>query len=232
MKIKKYFLLNNFLRILLVSPHDRENFINFIKNPYSDSEKKFGVIFIHIPKAAGKTISYSLLEASNGTGHNKMVVYERNKSLFDKSYKFTFVRNPWDRLVSAFFYMKSFHPKSNDRKFFDKYVGQTTSFESFVYKLRDPKFRKLCLKWEHFTPQVDFLRNSKGQIVLDYIGRVENIDEDFEFLKGKINPRAKIKSRNIGDRRQYSTYYNNETEKIVQEIYSEDINEFGYKFNE
>lgn len=225
----KYEFVSKSLGVLL-PPHHVENFINYIKNPYSTWEDEQKIIFVHIPKAAGKAISYSLLDAPNGTGHAKLYVYERNQKKFNSYYKFTFVRNPWDRLVSAFFYMKSFDEDSNDRRFFDKYIGQDVTFKDFVYKLKDKEYRKLCLEWEHFTPQVNFIKNSLGVVELDFIGRVESIAEDFKNLCARLGVERDLSLRNAGKRAEYRDYYDSEMIKIIEEVYKEDITGLQYEF--
>ncbi|MFV3384137.1 sulfotransferase family 2 domain-containing protein [Pseudomonas sp. NY15364] len=226
----KYQTANNCLKALMLPPHHRENFINFIKNPYTRWEDEKKVIFIHIPKAAGKTISYSLLGAPNGTGHQKLYVYERYKEKYRKYFKFTFIRNPWDRIVSAFFYMKGFDPQSNDRDFFDRYIGQETSFEEFINRLSNPNYKKLILSWEHFTPQTAYMKNRSGNIDLDFIGRVENINDDFAELSSILRIDAKITTRNAGVRTAYRDYYSGKMKEIVSSIYPEDIGKLNYKY--
>ncbi|WP_276679543.1 sulfotransferase family 2 domain-containing protein [Thalassolituus oleivorans] len=228
--MNKQEIVNTVLSVIGVPPHHRENFINYVKNPYSYEEDLNEVIYIHIPKAAGKAISYSLLNAPNGTGHTKLYMYERNRDKFDRYFKFTFVRNPWDRLVSAFFYVKNFRPESNDRKFFDKYIGQDSSFESFVMRLQDEKFRALCMSWEHFTPQIDFVRNSKGEVALDFVGRLEDIEDDFERLCAILGKDMKLSVRNSGERSDYQSYYSAKMIDVAAMVYAEDIKIFGYVF--
>lgn len=226
----KYKLANMLMSCVFIPPHHRENFINYIKNPYSKWEDDAKVIFVHVPKAAGKAISYSLLGAPNGTGHAKLRIYERSSMKYNLYFKFTFVRNPWDRLVSAFFYMKNFDEGSNDRDFFDRYVGQDVSFEEFVIRLKNKDFRSRCLRWEHFTPQCEFLKNSRGEIQLDFIGRVENISEDFIKLCQELKFDGTLSERNVGDRKGYRDYYTEEMIEIVGDMYSEDIHRFGYEY--
>lgn len=115
MTSNRYNLARSLLRPA-IGPKKFENLVNLIKKPYSRWEIEFNCIFIHVPKVAGKAIAKSLLGAPNGTGHNKLKYYERDKARFASYVKVAFVRNPWDRLVSAFFYLKNLDEYSSGRK--------------------------------------------------------------------------------------------------------------------
>ena len=228
-----YRIVNKVLSSAGVKPHIRENFLNYIRNPYSPWEDSKRVIFIHVPKVAGKSLSYSLLGAPNGTGHQKLKYYERDMRKFSSYYKATFVRNPWDRLVSAFHYMKCHPLGSNDRDFFDMYIGQDIKFSDFVLNLKDDEFRKLCMQWEHFTPQVDFITTSSGELNMDFVGRFESIDEDYRRLAELLEVQGRLVLKNRGDRKSYKEYYNDNSKlvDIVGEVYEKDCALLGYNYD-
>ena len=225
----KYLIVNKML--FLFPPHTRENIINYLRNPYSFYEEDKKVIFVHIPKGAGKYVSRTLLGAPNGTGHSKITYYMRDQKRFESYFKFTFVRNPWDRLVSAFFYVKNFDPKSNDRRFFDHYIGQNITFEGFVTKLADDNFWKLMRKWEHFTPQNEFICNKSGNICVDYLGRYESLDSDLKKIAEKLGVSYNSsKPINVSKRGHFKDYYSTETRRIVGQRYTNDISLLGYDY--
>lgn len=225
--MNKYLIANKALFFL--PPHTRENFINYARNPYSSYEEDKKVIFVHVPKGAGKYVSKTLLGAPNGTGHSKIIYYMRDKKRFKSYFKFTFVRNPWDRLVSAFFYIKNFDPLSNDRIFFDHYIGQNTTFEGFVLKLADDNFWKLIRKWEHFTPQSEFICNKSGDICIDYLGRYESLNFDLKKIADKIGVSfSSSDPLNVSKHRYFKDYYSAETRRIVGHRYTKDISLLGY----
>ncbi len=67
---------------------------------------------------------------------------------------------------------------------------------------------------------------------IDFIGRFENLEEDFQYICEKIGlSNIKLPHENITRHKHYTKYYNNETREIVAEIYAKDIKNFGYNFD-
>ncbi|WP_162619414.1 sulfotransferase family 2 domain-containing protein [Salinicola peritrichatus] len=229
-KIPKYRMVSSIL-VPIIGPAKSENLINHIKNPYSRWEDRHQCIFVHVPKAAGKAISRSLLDAPNGTGHNKLRNYERNREKYSVYRKVSVIRNPWDRLVSAFFYLRSLDARTNGGAFFKRHIGHDIEFQSFIRRLEDPSYREKILEWEHFTPQKRFLIRRDGQLGVDFIARFESLSSDFETMKALVNPGASDLSRiNASKRESYESYYDEKLKAIVQHAYSEDIDTFEYEF--
>lgn len=229
-KLSKYRMVSSVL-IPVIGPAKSENLINHIKNPYSRWEDDFNCIFVHVPKAAGKSISRSLLEAPNGTGHNKLRCYERDKEKFGAYKKVSVVRNPWDRLVSAFFYLRSLDAKTNGGQFFRRHIGYDLEFQGFIKRLVDKPYRERVFEWEHFTPQRRFLINRANVVGVDFVARFESLPADFETMKSIVNPAAgELAKVNASQREPYETYYDEKLKEIVQSIYAEDIDAFEYHF--
>ena len=78
---------------------------NKTDNPYQDINDKYKIIFIHIPKNAGISIEEALFDKK--IGHKSILQFEsHNLKKYHEYFKFTVVRNPYDRLVSAFHFLK------------------------------------------------------------------------------------------------------------------------------
>jgi len=139
----------------------------------------------------------------------KLSSNKKTESLF----KFTIVRNPWDRLVSEYVW---------------KY--QHIHFNKFIYKVQQVVENKILLETNnvHFRPQVEFINKD-----IDYIGRFENLNKDFK----KIISQFKLKKDTIiphekkSHREHYTKYFTKETSEIVKNIYSDDIEQFDYKIS-
>ena len=200
----------------------------------SDKDK---FIFIHIPKCAGTSIEFFL----NGSAHvewdehNKIWVQhataEQIKKFYCQNYEdyfsFTFIRNPWDRAVSDYLWIKK---DLNIEDSFKNYLLLENNFNS--PHLRYPHLNKAG-RGDHILAQSDFILNSNGDRIVDFIGRFENLQEDFNIVCDKIGIAQKqLTHRNKINHKHYTEYYDEETKQIVAEKYAKDIEYFGYKFGE
>ncbi|MDP2685565.1 MAG: sulfotransferase family 2 domain-containing protein [bacterium] len=209
-------------------------------NPSKDLSPKFEsslapldyykCIFVHIPKNAGLSVCYALF-GNTGGSHRKIVDYKKifSPKTFKTYYKFTFVRNPWDRLVSTFFFLKNGGLTEKDKIWAEKHIMSYDTFDAFV---REWLTEENITNSLHFQHQHVFLEDEKGTIAVDFIGRFENIDEDFKTITEKLKINRILKKTNTSDRKKdYKVYYNEETKAIVAAIYEKDINLFDYKFS-
>ena len=227
-------------------------------------EHKF--IFLHIPKCAGTSVGQTLKEicilepgrwhayACNGehyrdpAGHLVCREFgpERHMDEFDEQmYKdyfvFTFTRNPWDRMVSHY-------------KFRHQDFGVTEGFDYFARNFEEC-FERWCTKEDlesemiHTVSQLDFLRGNHEHECLspkidrtpyiDFYGRFENIDEDFQTIIDTIGikPSSEFDGLWKINTSEYiinswRTMYTQELREYVAMKYSDDILKFGYKFGE
>jgi hypothetical protein len=194
--------------------------------PFDDHQ----AIFIHVPKNAGQSIRNSLFE-NLLPGHINVYTYQLiyPKTVFEDYYKFTFTRNPWDRLVSAFMFMSAGGAHEKDRKWAEKNLAAYPDFETFVWEALP---RKEIQEWPHFKPQVHFLKGQNGKIELDFIGRFETIRDDYEVVRKRLGISRELLhiNKTKTKREPYWTYYSDEMRDIAAKIYQEDIHAFGYQF--
>jgi hypothetical protein len=191
-------------------------------------------IFIHIPKTAGLSISKTLFGNYAGThlGIDHYIATLGRKTV-NEYFKFTFVRNPWERLYSAFSFLKQGGINEEDIEFENKYLSGINTFESFVMNWLDE--RNMLLYW-HFIPQFHFitLKEDRDKIMIDFIGRFENLEADFEYVCKVL----KISNRNLGKVNRTKTYsapsyvemYSTEMIEKVAHLYEKDISLFNYSF--
>ena len=203
---------------------------------------KHKFIFIHIPKCGGTSVEYSLLKLEGveqkslsteqkeqyrlyymyggvDVQHRKI---DQFKDAREKNYfTFTFVRNPWERFLSEYFYIK----KSNGCEC-DDFDKKFPTFEHFV-KNNGIK----CGNYAHDFPQIDFVFSANQNKLTNFVGRCEDMQYDFDYVCGKIGiPKMKLPYRNPTKHKHYTEYYDDETKQIVAEKYAKDIEYFGYKF--
>ena len=218
---KKY--KDAFERSQNVRTTDTENGYSY--KPFDDKK----AIFVHIPKCAGVSVNRALfgnLAGGHTTLEEYLHIFEPN---FVNSYfKFTIVRNPWDRAVSAYFFLKKGGFNEKDRNWFDKELGSFLSFDDFVKSWLN---KENIWKLDHFRPQYHYMVDKREKVPLDFVGFLENLDADFSYIAKKIGIRAFLPCSNKSEHINYQDYYNDETKRIVGEVYSEDIKMLGYNFD-
>jgi len=196
---------------------------------------KHKFISLHIPKTGGTSCNIELEkyneEEKFKIGHPNLTELGSIVNLEDY-FKFTFVRNPFDRLVSAFFYISRYSSYYADITMRKKFKMNDVSFAFFVKNILPLILKKPNLRPRHFAPQSHFfLNNNKNSV--DFVGKFENIQEDFNIICDKIGiPRQELPHKNKSKHKSYTEYYDDETRSIVAEKYAKDIEYFGYKFGE
>lgn len=224
--------------------------------------RPYQCLFVHVPKTAGQSIEQFFMDRlgldwesdreqvllgdnqdrSRGTqklAHLSASEYvecgfiERDE--FDTMFKFSFVRNPFERIVSEYRYRNYFHHHS---------------FSDFVLnKLPEPGWDD---KYRHVMPQYELLHGANGRLLVDYVGRFESLQKDFDEVCRRIgledsrlphrNPSNK-KSRNLkrrvrnalfrngeNEKRHYTEFYDQRTKDAVTRLYERDIEAFEYTF--
>jgi hypothetical protein len=146
----------------------------------------------------------------------KEIKKEFAPELYDNFYKFAFVRNPWDRLVSSYHHLLK---DTWDLK--HKIVKSMESFDEFV---------DWSVKKNNCT-QKDFITDDKGQLIVDFVGRYESLEEDFSHICKILKIDINLPRKNHTNHKDYKTYYSERTKKIVEELFLEDIELFGYTFD-
>tara|TARA_S200002703_G_scaffold12433_1_gene11047 strand:+ start:172 stop:813 length:642 start_codon:yes stop_codon:yes gene_type:complete len=137
---------------------------------------------------------------------------------FQKYFKFGFVRNPWDKMVSSYFYFKS--------------LGQINcKFEDYV--LKDIYKTANRTVQVHNLPQhiVFFYENEN---LYDFIGKYEDLEQGFKFICEKLKIEKGINlpmsNKSKGREKGYTQYYTQKTKEKVEFDFKIDIELFDYKF--
>ncbi|MDO6566328.1 sulfotransferase family 2 domain-containing protein [Alteromonas sp. 1_MG-2023] len=186
-------------------------------------------IFVHIPKCAGVSVNRSLFGNLAG-GHTSIDqyinVYEPTKFL--NYFKFTFVRNPWDRVVSAYTFLQKGGMNKWDEKFYEEELKKYKNFKDFVMNwLNEENIQK----HHHFKPQIDFIVDKYQRVSVDYIAYLENMEEDYNYIAKKLNIETPLEQLNQVSRSDYRSFYDDESKNVVQEIYKDDIFLLNYEFS-
>jgi hypothetical protein len=131
-------------------------------------------------------------------------------------FTFGFVRNPWSWQVSLYFYML----ESEDHHQHDL-IASMEEFDEYIHwRVNEDK---------HL--QSEFFCDTGGRVLVDYIGRLESIREDFQTICERVGVEASLPHKNASSHRDYRAYYSDETRELVAEHFQEDIERFGYCFD-
>ena len=199
----------------------------------SDNHK---LVFVHIQKTGGSTVQ-RLLEQhipdlrSILTRHDFASRGMQELDGWNEYFRFAFVRNPWDRLVS-WYSMVTTYPRGGNQLW--RYVRDNGStFEEFIYNCTDEVRIKEGVYYSFAYNQLDYLTDENGNLLVDFVGKLENFEQDLPEAFNRIGVELEaIPRKNSSDHRHYSTFYAPDTEKIVRERFKRDIEYFGYEFED
>jgi hypothetical protein len=147
------------------------------------------------------------------------------REFFDRLFKFAFVRNPWDLQVSSFHHILRERPH---------YLGGHQDFEGFLRWKLDPERPYQYHVDTSIERQSDYLIDLQGLMVVDFIGRYEQLEADFAEACRRIGipPPALPHRRQSADRaRDFRGYYTAETADLVAHYFRRDIEILGYRFD-
>ncbi|MEM1070234.1 MAG: sulfotransferase family 2 domain-containing protein [Planctomycetota bacterium] len=192
--------------------------------------KEAGCIFIHVPKAAGTSISHSLY--GRNVGHRKAKFYHQvSKREFRKYFSFGFVRNPWDRALSAYRFVMQGGTAIVKPQAHRRYNSEAfSSFEKFVTAWLGE------VELNHrvdavFLPQCDFLMDQDGNQLVDFVGKIESMEDGIRVVESRLGRALEVPKLNASrEKSDYREYYSGETMDIVARVYQRDIDLFDYSF--
>jgi hypothetical protein len=133
----------------------------------------------------------------------------------DAMFKFAFVRNPFDRFVSYCSFM------TRDRDVFSK-----TPQAVMRHYIENPAHQHIL-----FQPQHSFVADAAGNLLTDYVGRVERMQQSYDEVCERIGiPTAELEKVNATKRQDYRQYYDDSLIAGVAGLYARDLELFGYEF--
>jgi hypothetical protein len=202
---------------------------------------KYRCIFVHIPKCGGSSIedviwpdlrtesdfwmgfisNYRNKYQTGGLQHlfANHILNEIGIDLFQNYFKFSIVRNPWDKAISQYTYMAQ---RPDLREFIG--LNEQASFKTYLDLIR----KKTHVQWEQ---QYKFVLDQNGNLMIDYLGRFENINQDAKAIFKRLNIQAELPHKNSTVHHHYLDYYDQETIEMVADLYAEDIRQFRYSFS-
>jgi hypothetical protein len=207
-------------------------------------DHKNKAIMIHIDKCAGTSIC-NYFKAYKG-GHSNWSKYkEVFPDAWDTYFKFTFVRNPWDRVVSSLYWHLyhtevEFYNSRRKRRIGARDIKRQELYrewiQNFNHFLRDDDCLPRIIRSKHnkkFNPCYKYIYDKDMNLMVDFIGKYETINEDMMRIQSILGlPIETIPHNNsLKEKRpHYSAFYNEENIEIIRDLYSTDIEMFGYEF--
>lgn len=228
-------------------------------------------LFVHIPKAAGQSVESVFVERMGLTWQQReALLLKANNSAeqgpprlahltaqeylnygyvtpeqFQQYFKFSFVRNPWARIVSEYNYRRMHGDAAYQVSFKHFLFEQFPTEDMDDYHLAKDYYR-------HVIPQWQFLYDDNGKPLVDFIGKFERLQKDFtivcqhlditavnlphknktaaEGLKHRFIQKIKCHFTANSNNKHYSTYYDNESQGFIADLYKKDIELFNYQF--
>ena len=215
-------------------------------------KKKF--IFIHVPKVAGQSVTNALMPfAASGwqRGLSCIIPYRYQLKLYTKLRKhtgitflpqpfvdhvrceeviqtlgaetfnayfsFSFVRNPWAWVLSQYSYALK-NPRHNRHRL----VKEFNDFDSYL--------KWHCKEDDHLYLQKSFVCDTNGKLLVNFIGKQEQLEKDFNHVCKTIGIASKLPTFNVSTKSSYKNHYNQDTRDLVASRYAQDIDLFGYHF--
>ncbi len=189
---------------------------NFTISEGDTEQKQTKFVWFRVAKVGTRSILALLDEAHIKTTHVSGKKYDAQK--YKNYYKFAFVRNPWDRIVSCYFnkIVPCCHPP------FKECYGK--DFNYFINFIARQDLNKADI---HIRLQTKLFPVKE----LDYLGKLENFSDDLNRIFKKLGLASiDIPHYNSSVHAHYSCYYNDYTQRIIATKYKKDIKALRYKF--
>ena len=201
------------------------------------------LIFIHIPKTGGTSIRHWLVDNCSAISHKstKHLNLSEVETFFNRKFEYSFavVRNPWDRALSTYFYQLNFFKhrleilhagtaKLNKAKWSKQYIQKNYELYSKGFEYFLDHILPNIVNSERVAFKQTFFTGGVTKVL-----KLENINQEFKLIQDKFNCYNNLPRHNVSKHNLYDTYYT--SSKLIDQvskIYSEDINTFGYKFND
>jgi chondroitin 4-sulfotransferase 11 len=180
-------------------------------------------VFVHINKTGGSSIEKALKLPSAPNHHTALQWRsEIGDAEWDRRFTFTFVRNPWEKVLSQYAYRLQREDKA--------LMASGIDFNSWVrltFEDHDPTYYN---QPKMFMPQAAWICDENGEQLVDFIGRFERLEEDFATVCRRIGRSGSLPHAKASRHGHYRDAYQRGAREIVSHWFARDIEWFGYTF--
>jgi len=160
---------------------------------------------------------------------------DTNKKLLENYFIFTFVRNPYEKIFSAYQYLKRVLKNEKIRNTYENnyYFENFNIFVKNMYNVNNISF------FHAFIPQYEQLMNYSNRININYIGKTETLDYDFINILTILNINKIEHCENIylnlkansndSLKKKITDEINEETFIFINKYFEKDFDIFDYK---
>lgn len=212
---------------------------------------KHRCIFIHIPKTGGEAFAQLFHDVDYSVPKHATALQLKNflgNEIWQQYFKFTIVRNPWDQVVSMYFHLRK--PLYQRERILQKYgtdllnpvnacrTACSCDFPHYckiVFAQKQHQLEEDRRPWpvSHFSPFVEWISDESGEILVDYVGRFERLQQDVDCILTRIGkPPCQLPLKNKSDHQHYSVYYDTPAKELIATHYAPDIDLFSYRFEQ
>jgi len=182
-------------------------------------------IFVHVPKTAGTSIERRLRQTDKDVvgGHTTALAYRKEYPEFASYFKFAVVRDPVDRFISAYSYLRQMPVSAALR---NQIVHNCQSMDQFAAKARASS--RTLANIIHLLPQHQFVCGRNGEILADSVYRFENLENAWREICGRLGIRPEPLAILNPSRRIAKEEVTEEVLSLVRNLYARDFELFAY----
>jgi hypothetical protein len=181
-------------------------------------------VFIHINKNAGTSIGHAIGLPKKQHLTVKEVIENVGREQWERAFRFSIVRNPWDKVVSHY----NHRIKTNQTGLKDNPIPFKEWVAATYGVVKDPRYYD---QPKMFQPQVERLKDLEGRKGLDLIGRIQDLAGTNRQIAERIGVNAELPHLNRSERSDYRTFYDDATAELVADWFREDVEYFRYTFD-
>ena len=193
--------------------------------------------FIHIPKTGGESLNrWSMKNNILFDTQQKHCTVSQARTIWKNiGLTFTFVRNPFDRMVSIFHFIGQ-EAKKRATHHYDRLMENyyELGFENWLYEYSagaDTPYVRGFKNWKH---SFDWYSSPKTydywiEDNVDLVIKLEQTDKD-KVLSEILNTQVTLPHENRSTRSNYKDYYNEHTRNIVETMFWNDLEKYGYEY--